>query len=115
MTRDLDISTIDPIVKFKVLLEALPYIQRFRSSTFVIKFGGSLIDMGSNMSYKAVLTDIVFLSAVGINVVIVHGGGKAISRAMEKAKLKPNFKSGMRVTDKETIDIVENTINHEVS
>jgi len=76
------------ITKARVLLEALPYIQKFKGSTFVVKYGGSFMDDPDPTMRDRVATDIAFLSAVGINVVVVHGGGKAINRAMDGAGLK---------------------------
>lgn len=106
------------IRKADVLLEALPYIQRFRSSTFVIKYGGSFMDSPDPQVRSSVAADIVFLEAVGINPVVVHGGGKAISRAMEKAGIQPRFVQGLRVTDEATMAVVEdvlaNVINREI-
>src|SRR6478735_1114547 len=87
------------IAKTSTLLEALPYIQRFRSQTFVVKYGGSFMDSPDPQVRNGVARDIVFLEAVGINPVVVHGGGKAITRAMEAAGLKENFIQGQRVTD----------------
>ena len=87
------------ISKARVLLEALPYIQRFRSQTFVVKYGGSFMDSPDAAIRNGVARDIVFLEAVEINPVIVHGGGKAITRAMEKAGLKANFLQGQRVSE----------------
>ena len=75
--------------KAEVLLEALPYIQKFRGSTFVVKYGGSFMDDPNPEGRDRVATDIAFLAAVGIQVVVVHGGGKAITRAMESAS-NPN-------------------------
>ncbi|MCP5558536.1 MAG: acetylglutamate kinase [Verrucomicrobiaceae bacterium] len=98
----------DQIRKADVLLEALPYMQSFRGSTFLIKVGGSAMEDPSLV--EQLLRDVVFLEAVGINPVIVHGGGKAISKAMEEAGLKANFIGGMRVTDADTIRIVEETL-----
>jgi acetylglutamate kinase len=104
--------------KAKVLLEALPYIQDFRGSTFVIKYGGSFMDDPDPAIRNRVAYDITFLAAVGINVVVVHGGGKAITRAMEQSGLQPTFVQGMRVTDEATIAIVKKTldeiVNHDV-
>jgi acetylglutamate kinase len=105
----------DPISKAQVLLEALPYIQRFRGSIFVVKYGGSFMDDPNPEVRARVATDIVFLAAVGVQVVVVHGGGKAISRAMEKAGLTATFRNGMRVTDEATIRIVERTLNTEIN
>ena len=103
------------ITKARVLLEALPYIQAFRGSTFVVKYGGSFMDDPDPVVRASVATDIAFLSAVGINVVVVHGGGKAISRAMNGTGLKANFINGLRVTDEATIAIVKKTLDEVVN
>ena len=103
------------IAKAKVLHEALPYIQDFRGSTFVVKYGGSFMDDPDPTTRRRVATDIAFLAAVGINVVVVHGGGKAISRAMDSAGLKANFINGLRVTDAATIAIVKKTLDEVVN
>ncbi len=96
------------IRKADVLLEALPYMQGFRGCTFLIKVGGSAME--DPVQVDSFLRDVVFLEAVGINPVIVHGGGKAISKAMSDAGLQARFVNGMRVTDEETIKIVEQTL-----
>jgi acetylglutamate kinase len=101
--------------KAKVLLEALPYIQDFRGSTFVVKYGGSFMDDPDPAGRLRVAHDIAFLAAVGINVVVVHGGGKAITKAMEISGLKANFVNGMRVTDAATIAIVKKTLDEIVN
>ncbi len=101
--------------KAEVLLEALPYIQKFRGSTFVVKYGGSFMDDPNPEGRDRVATDIAFLAAVGIQVVVVHGGGKAITRAMETAGIKSEFRGGMRVTDAATVKIVEDTLNKEIN
>jgi len=108
-----DISDIDIEKKAHVLVEALPYIQRFRDSIFVVKFGGSLLDERSALANVAL--DAVFLSAVGIKVVLVHGGGKAISRAMKDSGLEPEFRGGLRVTDAKTIEIVAKVLDQETN
>ena len=105
----------DIIAKAKVLLEALPYIQDFRGSIFVVKYGGSFMDDPDPTVRMSVATDIAFLAAVGINVVVVHGGGKAINRAMDESGLKPNFINGLRVTDEATIAIVKKTLDEIVN
>lgn len=106
------------IRKADVLLEAMPYMQRFRSSTFVVKYGGSFMDSPDPKVRSGVAADIVFLELAGINPVVVHGGGKAISTAMEKAGLKPVFIQGMRYTDEASMQIVEdvlaNVINRDI-
>lgn len=101
--------------KAKVLLEALPYIQDFHGSTFVVKYGGSFMDDPDPAVRTRVAFDIAFLAAVGINVVVVHGGGKAITRAMESAGLKAAFVQGMRVTDEATIAVVKRTLDEIVN
>jgi acetylglutamate kinase len=94
--------------KAATLIEALPYMQNFRGCTFLIKVGGSAMEDATLVD--RFLRDVVFLEAVGINPVIVHGGGKAISKAMIDAGLEARFVNGMRVTDEETIKIVEDTL-----
>ncbi len=103
------------IAKARVLLEALPYIQSFRGTTFVVKYGGSFMDDPDPSVRVRVATDIAFFAAVGINVVVVHGGGKAISRAMDASGLKANFLNGLRVTDEATIAIVKQTLDEVVN
>jgi len=102
--------------KAKVLLEALPYIQDFRGSTFVVKYGGSFMDDPDPAVRNRVAYDIAFLAAVGINVVVVHGGGKAITKAMEQSGLKSQFApNGMRITDEATVQIVKKTLDEIVN
>lgn len=101
------------IEKANVLIEAVPYIQDFRGTFVVVKVGGSVMETPENL--LRLLSDIAFMRTVGIKVVLVHGGGKAISRAMEKAGIAPNFVRGLRVTDERTIEVVEQVIKHEVN
>jgi len=103
------------ISKAATLLEALPYIQRFRSQVFVVKYGGSFMDSPDEEERHRVARDIVFLEAVGINPVVVHGGGKAITRALETAGLKAEFAQGHRVTDAATVEIVDRVLSREVN
>jgi acetylglutamate kinase len=105
----------DLIAKAATLLEALPYIQRFRSQTFVVKYGGSFMDSPDPQVRDGVARDIVFLETVGINPVVVHGGGKAITRATDVAGLKANFIQGMRVTDEATVNVVEQVLSREIN
>src|SRR5260370_1389463 len=93
----------DLIAKATTLLEALPYIQRFRGATFVVKYGGSFMDSPDAAARRAVARDIVFLAAVQIHPVVVHGRGRAITRAMESAGLKPAVIQGQPVTDEATM------------
>ncbi len=101
--------------KAKVLLEAMPYIQDFHGSTFVVKYGGSFMDDPDPATRARVAYDIAFFAAVGINVVVVHGGGKAITKAMESSGLKANFVNGLRVTDEATIALVKKTLDEIVN
>lgn len=105
----------DLISKAATLLEALPYIQKFSGETFVVKYGGSFMDSPDAAIRNGVARDIVFLEAVEINPVVVHGGGKAITRAMEKAGLKANFIQGQRVTDEATVKIVDDVLSREIN
>ncbi|MHC1767883.1 MAG: acetylglutamate kinase [Verrucomicrobiia bacterium] len=103
------------ISKAETLLEALPYIQKFSGATFVVKYGGSFMDSPDPAVREGVARDVVFLEAVEINPVVVHGGGKAISRAMEKAGLKPKFIGGQRVTDERTVELVDQVLSREIN
>jgi acetylglutamate kinase len=105
----------DLIAKAETLLEALPYIQKFSGATFVVKYGGSFMDSPDAGVRTGVARDIVFLEAVEIDPVVVHGGGKAITRAMEKAGLKANFIQGQRVTDETTVKIVDEVLSGEIN
>lgn len=105
----------DLIAKAATLLEALPYIQKFSGATFVIKYGGSFMDSPDADVRNSVARDIVFLEAVEINPIVVHGGGKAITRAMEKAGLKANFIRGQRVTDEAAVKIVDDVLSREIN
>jgi acetylglutamate kinase len=103
------------ISKAATLIEALPYVQRFRREIFVIKYGGSFMDSPNEEERHRVARDIVFLEAVGINPVVVHGGGKAITRALNQAGMKAEFVQGHRVTDSATVDVVERVLSREIN
>jgi acetylglutamate kinase len=103
------------ISKAATLLEALPYIQRFSSQIFVVKYGGSFMDSKDPEVRHRVARDIVFLEAVGINPVVVHGGGKAITRALEAAGVKAQFVQGQRITDAATAEIVDRVLSREIN
>jgi len=105
----------DLIAKAATLLEALPYIQRFSGKTFVVKYGGSFMDSPDQSLRTGVARDVVFLEAVGINPIVVHGGGKAITRAMEKAGLKASFIQGQRVTDEAAVQVVDQVLSREIN
>ena len=101
------------IEKAKTLIEALPYMQTFRGKTFVIKYGGNaMIDEQLKHSFAQ---DVVLMRFIGINPVIVHGGGPQIGKTMERMGKKPSFVSGQRVTDEETMDIVEMVLGGKVN
>jgi acetylglutamate kinase len=101
--------------KARVLLEAMPYIQDFHGSIFVVKYGGSFMDDPDPAVRTRVAYDIAFFAAVGINVVVVHGGGKAITKAMETAGLNASFVNGLRVTDEAAMAVVKRTLNEVVN
>ena len=101
------------IHKAAVLIEALPYIQAFKGKIVVVKFGGSLMD---NEQYvDSILRDVVFMHSVGMKPVVVHGGGGHISDEMRKEGLTPRFVDGLRVTDAETIKVVERILVNELN
>ena len=103
VTPDQEISKAD------ILIEALPYLQAYRDQTILIKFGGSAMDNPELV--KSLMRDIVVMEIMGLNPVVVHGGGKAISKAMADAGLEARFVNGLRVTTAEAIDIVERTLS----
>ena len=104
---------LTPEARAESLIEALPYIQRFRGQTFVVKYGGAAME--EDQIVDRFLRDIVFLEAVGINPVLVHGGGKVITARMREAGLKPQFINGLRVTDEQSINIVEETLDNDIN
>ena len=101
------------IDKAAILIEALPYIQRFRGATVVVKVGGSVMEEPAAL--ERLLGDIAFMSTVGMKVALVHGGGKAISRGMERSGIAPQFIQGLRVTCARTIGVVESVLKQEVN
>ncbi|MDA1041390.1 MAG: acetylglutamate kinase [Planctomycetota bacterium] len=101
------------IQKADTLIEALGWIRKFRDTTTVIKLGGSVVEHPESLRH--LLLDIVFMSTLGMRIIVVHGGGKAISRAMDAAGIEPKFVQGRRYTDKATLDIVEKVLATEVN
>ena len=97
------------IERADVLIEALPFLQRYRGHTFVIKYGGSAME--DEHTVDRLLRDVVFLEATGINPVLIHGGGKAITSRMREAGIKPKFVHGLRVTDAQSMHLVEETLD----
>ncbi len=104
---------MDEITKADIMIEALPYMQAYRDKTILIKFGGSAMDDPELV--KSLMRDIVVMEALGLNPVVVHGGGKAITKAMAEAGLEARFVNGLRVTTKEAINIVERTLSAQIN
>lgn len=97
----------------QVLTEALPYIQRFTGKTIVVKFGGNA--MVDPLLHESFARDVVLMKLVGMNPVVVHGGGPQIGALLEKLNIKTEFVEGMRVTDAETMDVVEMVLGGSVN
>jgi acetylglutamate kinase len=102
----------DPIRKADVLIEAMGWIRRFRDRLVVIKLGGSALEDPQTVSH--LLTDVIFMETVGIKLVLIHGGGKAINAAMKNSRLEPRFVQGRRYTDLATLDIVARVLAGEI-
>ncbi|MHC4889758.1 MAG: acetylglutamate kinase [Planctomycetota bacterium] len=103
----------EAIAKAGALIEAMEYIRRFSNRIVVVKLGGSVLEDTSLQ--KKLLTDIAFMATVGIQPIIVHGGGKAITKAMSEAGLEPVWVQGRRYTDQRTLTIVEHTLVHKIN
>jgi len=101
----LELIMQEEVAKAKVLIEALPYIREFSEKTVVIKYGGhAMVDEELKKSFAL---DVILLKYIGLNPVIVHGGGPQINLFLEKMQITSNYIQGMRVTDGETMDVVE--------
>lgn len=98
-------TNIDNESKAHIIAEALPHIQKYRKKTIVVKYGGNA--MINDELKEAVMRDLVLLTTVGIKVVLVHGGGPAINKTLDKIGVEIKFVDGLRVTDKETVDVVQ--------
>ncbi|MBW8040369.1 MAG: acetylglutamate kinase [Planctomycetes bacterium] len=103
----------EAIAKAGALIEAMEYIRRFRGRIVVVKLGGSVIE--DTALRKKLLTDIAFMATVGMQPIIVHGGGKAITKAMNDAGLEPVWVQGRRYTDQRTLTIAEHTLVHKIN
>lgn len=103
----------DAIRKARTLIEALGWIRQFRDQYVVIKLGGSALE--NPEAVRSFLTDIFFLETVGMRPVVIHGGGKAISRAMEEAGIEPRWVQGRRYTDMDTLNIAARVLSREIS
>src|SRR5438045_5044238 len=101
------------IPKAAALVEALSYIQRFHDKVVVVKVGGSIMD--DEQALATLMADIVFMNYVGMQPVLVHGGGKAINEAMEKSGLVPQWVQGRRYTDDRTIAIAEHVLCNQIN
>lgn len=104
---------MDNNTRAEILIQAMPYIQKWYGQTIVVKYGGNA--MKSEELKEAVMSDIVLMQLVGINVVLVHGGGPEINEMLDKTGKESEFKNGLRVTDKETIDIVQQVLAGKVN
>ncbi len=108
--KPMEQNVMDEIMKkAEVLIEALPYIQRFNRKIIVVKYGGSAM-VDDNLK-RSVIADVVLLKLVGFKPIIVHGGGKEISKWVAKAGMEPKFINGLRVTDEATMEIAEMVLN----
>jgi len=107
------VSMEEAIAKAGALIEAMEYIRRFRGRIVVVKLGGSVMDDISLQ--KKLLADVAFMATVGMRPIIVHGGGKAITRAMNEAGLEPVWVQGRRYTDERTLTIAEHTLVHKIN
>lgn len=103
----------EAIAKAGALIEAMEYIRRFRGRIVVVKLGGSVLE--DTALQKKLLTDIAFMATVGMQPIIVHGGGKAITKAMAQAGLEPVWVQGRRYTDQRTMNIAEHTLVHKIN
>ena len=101
------------IKKAETLVEAMPYINKFNGKTVVIKYGGSA--MTDPLLRQSVIGDIAYLKTVGINPVVVHGGGPEINKALKVEGIEPEFKNGLRVTDAKTVKTVEKVLSGDVN
>src|SRR6187402_2957672 len=101
------------INKASGLVEALSYIQRFHNKVIVVKVGGSIMD--DEQALSNILTDIVFMNYVGMQPILVHGGGKAINEAMKTAGLEPQMVQGRRYTDERTLAIAEHVLCNQIN
>jgi acetylglutamate kinase len=109
----LDATLADAAAKAATLAEALPYMRRYAGKTIVVKYGGHAMgDTGVGLSFAR---DVVLLKQVGINPIVVHGGGPQIGRMLERLKIKSSFIDGLRVTDQETVEIVEMVLSGSIN
>jgi acetylglutamate kinase len=108
-----DSQNADAVAKARVLSEALPYMRRFAGKTIVVKYGGHA--MGDEAVASEFARDVVLLKQVGINPIVVHGGGPQIGQMLERLNIKSNFIDGLRVTDAKTVEIVEMVLSGSIN
>jgi len=108
-----DSQNSEAVAKARVLSEALPYMRRFAGRTIVVKYGGHA--MGDEKVASEFARDVVLLKQVGINPIVVHGGGPQIGQMLERLKIKSSFVDGLRVTDSETVEIVEMVLSGSIN
>jgi len=113
MSKKMDITSESVLAQARTLSEALPYMRRYSGETFVVKYGGHA--MGDESLAQLFARDVVLLKHVGINPVVVHGGGPQIGAMLERLKVKSEFIDGLRVTDSETVGIVEMVLSGSIN
>ncbi len=113
MSKTTDKSREAWLAKAKTLSEALPYLRRYAGKTFVVKYGGHA--MGDDSVTETFARDVVLLKQVGINPIVVHGGGPQIGQMLERLKIKSSFIDGLRVTDRDTVEIVEMVLSGSIN
>lgn len=101
------------IERANILIEALPYIRKFSGNTFVVKYGGAAMEKKSLR--ESVAQDVILLKFVGINPILIHGGGPEITRALKKLKKETKFINGLRVTDKQIMNVVEDVLIRKIN
>src|SRR5258708_4895408 len=101
------------LAKARVLSEALPFMRRFAGKTFVVKYGGHA--MGDDSVARGFASDVVLLKQIGIDPIVVHGGGPQIGQMLERLKIKSEFIDGLRVTDRDTVEIVEMVLSGSIN
>jgi acetylglutamate kinase len=112
MSRSRAVPTVDALAKAEVLAEALPWLERFRGATVVVKYGGNA--MTSHDLQRAFAEDVVFLRLAGLRPVVVHGGGPQISAMLARLGVPSEFRSGLRVTTPEVMDVVRMVLTGQV-
>jgi acetylglutamate kinase len=113
MTAKLPVALTDPHSKAATLAAALPYMRRYAGKTVVVKYGGHA--MGDEALGEFFAQDVVLLKQVGINPIVVHGGGPQIGQMLDRLKIKSSFVDGLRVTDRETVEIVEMVLSGSIN